>query len=136
MLFLVRMKYHASLPENKYAQFLIPSNMITYGESILSVEQIDEFIKYNNLIVRPQLEEEISQEVQKPTNIGKPDEYKNSSEQKKGEVREVFFKVPKEYLEAMNNGSNSDCSTASDTDASEGDSDISDFSSTSDDFPS
>lgn len=59
MLFLVRMKYHASLPENRNAKFMIPNSLISYSESILSVEQVDEYIKYNNLIVREEQEEEI-----------------------------------------------------------------------------
>jgi hypothetical protein len=38
MLFLMRMKHHASLPENKNAKFHIPVNLIPYSESLLSVE--------------------------------------------------------------------------------------------------
>jgi hypothetical protein len=67
------MKYLASLPENKNAKFMIPTNLITYGDSLLSVEQIDEFIKYNNLITKEDKEEEIDSELQQALDISMTD---------------------------------------------------------------
>jgi hypothetical protein len=50
--FLVRMKFLATLPENKDAKFQIPINYINYGNAILTNEEIDNFINLNGLIVQ------------------------------------------------------------------------------------
>lgn len=52
MMFLVRMKQLASLPEFQNARFHIPVSLIQYSEAILTPAQIDNFIAVNNLIVR------------------------------------------------------------------------------------
>jgi len=52
MMFLMRMKQLASLPENQTARFHIPVQLIQYSEAVLTLAQIDNFIAVNNLIVR------------------------------------------------------------------------------------
>lgn len=98
MLFLMRMKHLASLPENKNAKFHIPVNLIPYGESLLSVQQVDDFIQYNNLIERVKLEinEEVvlDQDIQEALDISIMENYKNVSGAIQKKVKEVFFKVP------------------------------------------
>jgi hypothetical protein len=69
MIFLMRMKHLATLPENKNAKFHIPMSLIQYGDSLLSFEQIDEFIKYNNLIIKEKVEEEMDADMQSTLDI-------------------------------------------------------------------
>lgn len=115
MLFLVRMKQLASLPENKSAKFHIPTNLIQYGECLLSLDQIDQYICYNNLIVVEKAEEQMDSAAS--SSVARellPSNGATRSSPKK----DVAFRVPQDYLDStacslekeVSSGSLSDCS--------------------------
>jgi hypothetical protein len=49
--FLMRMKQYSKLPQLKNAIFNIPKELALLDRFVLSIEQIDQFIKANNLII-------------------------------------------------------------------------------------
>jgi hypothetical protein len=56
--FINRMKFLATLPENKDAIFNIPVGKISFSSCILTDDQIDQYIRMNGLIVHSKKDNE------------------------------------------------------------------------------
>ncbi|CDW86090.1 UNKNOWN [Stylonychia lemnae] len=116
--FLMRMKQYSKLPKLKNAIFNIPKELTFLDKFILSIEQIDQFIKQNNLIIiRPdQIEienrkEQIELDIQECQNEDSTSSENSSDEalqksiqdqksvQNAKQIKLVEFKIPQQYFE-------------------------------------
>lgn len=95
-LFLARMKQLASLPELQNHKFVIPASLCPVGEKLMTVDEIDRYIRLNNLVFKPQEQHIAAQEEDLVSNCEVEVQAELTRIDKK--VRNIFFKVPDNYM--------------------------------------